>query len=70
MIHLQKFVERIRGGNARGGKDFTMPMSEAQGLAVDLTDLLLELRAYQQRAMAGQQEETVEIAVSGGSFKQ
>jgi len=70
MIHLQKFIDRVRGGNARGGKDFTMPLSEAQGLAADLTELLLELRAYQQRAIAGRQEETVEIAVSGGTFKQ
>jgi hypothetical protein len=69
MIHLQKFIDRVRGGNARGGKDFTMPLSEAQGLAADLTDLLLELRAYQQRAMAGRQDEVIEVKINGGGFK-
>jgi hypothetical protein len=70
MVHLQKFIDRVRGGNARGGKDFTMPLNEAQGVAADLTELLLELRAYQQRAIASRQDDVVEITVSGGSFKQ
>jgi ABC-type uncharacterized transport system auxiliary subunit len=46
-----------------------MPLSEAQGLAADLTDLLLELRAYQQRAMAGRQDEVIEVKINGGGFK-
>jgi len=69
MIHLQKFIDRVRGGNARGGKDFTMPLSEAQGVAADLTELLLELRAYQQRAITEKENDVIRITVDGGSFK-
>jgi hypothetical protein len=69
MLHLQKFVERIRGHEARGGKDFVMPMSDAKGMAADITQLLLELRTYQEQAIASKQDEVIQIQVAGGSFK-
>ena len=69
MLHLQKFVERMRGYDARGGKDFVMPMSDAKGMAADITQLLLELRVYQEQAIAGKQDEVIQIKVDGGGFK-
>jgi hypothetical protein len=68
MIHLQKFLERVRGGEARGGKDFIMPMSEAKGMHADLTELLLELRQLKEAKLA-QKEEIVEVKIGGGGFK-
>jgi len=56
MIHLQKFLERVRGGEARGGKDFIMPMSEAKGMHADLTELLLELRQLKEAKLAQKEE--------------
>jgi hypothetical protein len=67
MIHLQKFLERVRGGEARGGKDFIMPMSEAKGMHADLTELLLELRQLKEAKLA-QKEEVIEVKISGGKF--
>ena len=68
-IHLQKFIERVRGGEARGGRDFIMPMKDAKGMAADLTELLLELRQLKEAQLAAKQDEIVEIKLAGGSFK-
>lgn len=68
-LHLQKFIDRLRGFEARAGKDFVMPMADAKGVAADLTQLLLELRAYQEQAIAGKQDEVIQIKVDGGGFK-
>jgi hypothetical protein len=69
MLHLQKFIDRIRGHEARGAKDFIMPMIDAKGMAADLTQLLLELKTYQEQAIAGKEEEIIEVNINGGSFK-
>ena len=67
-IHLQKFIERVRGNDLRGGKDFVMPMKDAKGMAADLTELLLELRAFQTAILKEQQNQVLEIKIDGGKF--
>ena len=67
-IHLQKFIERVRGNDLRGGKDFVMPMKDAKGMAADLTELLLELRTLKEVALQPQKEEVIEVKISGGKF--
>ena len=67
-IHLQKFIERVRGNDLRGGKDFVMPMKDAKGMAADLTELLLELRSLKEVALQPQKEEVIEVKISGGKF--
>jgi len=67
-IHLQKFIERVRGNDARGGKDFVMPMKDAKGMAADLTELLLELRTLKESTLQSQKEEVIEVKISGGKF--
>jgi hypothetical protein len=69
MLHLQKFIERMRGHEARGSRDFTMPMADAKGMAADLTQLLLELKTYQELAIAAQQDEVIQVQIGGGGFK-
>jgi hypothetical protein len=68
MIHLQKFLDRVRGNDARGGKDFIMPMSEAKGMHADLTELLLELRLLKE-AKLSPKDEVIEVKIGGGGFK-
>lgn len=68
MIHLQKFLERVRGNDARGGRDFIMPMSEAKGMHADLTELLLELRLLKE-AKLSPKDEVIEVKIGGGGFK-
>ena len=67
-LHLNKFIERIRGHDARGAKDFVMPMADAKGMAADLTELLLELNQLKTDKLSGK-EEVIQISVSGRGFK-
>jgi len=67
-LHLQKFIERVRGHEARGVKDFVMPMIDAKGMAADLVELLLELRLSKQ-PKTSDKEEVIEVAITGGTFK-
>lgn len=67
-IHLQKFIDRIQGFEARGTKDFTMPMTDAKGMHADLTRILLELTALKEQAVAARNEEVISVNVEGGSF--
>lgn len=67
-IHLQKFIERVRANDSKGGKDFVMPMKDAKGMAADLTELLLELRAFQTAILKEQQNQVLEIKIDGGKF--
>lgn len=67
-IHLQRFVERLQGFEARGAKDFTMPIADAKGMHADLTRLLLELTALKESAVAAQNNNTVSIKMDGGTY--
>jgi hypothetical protein len=67
-IHLQKFIERIRGHEARGVKEFVMPIADAKGMAADLTELLLELNQLKTEKLTGPQE-VIQVQLAGGGFK-
>ena len=68
-LHLQKFVDRLRGFEARGAKDFVMPMSDAKDMHADITRLLLEIQDLrEQSAKSAEKEEVITIQMGGGSF--
>jgi len=67
-IHLQKFIERLQGFEARGAKDFIMPIADAKGMHADLTRLLLELTALKEAAVSNQDNEVITVKMDGGSF--
>jgi hypothetical protein len=67
-IHLQKFIDRLQGFEARGAKDFTMPLVDAKGMHADLTRILLELTALKEAAVLAQEDEIISVKVEGGSF--
>ena len=67
-IHLQKFVDRVRGAEARGSKDFTMSMTDAKDLHADITRLLIILQA-QHQSQTATKEPVFEVQVQGGTFK-
>ena len=68
-IHLHRFIDRLRGAEARGAKDFTMSISDAKDLHADITRLLVDLQNMRE-AMASQatQEEVIKVQVQGGTF--
>jgi hypothetical protein len=67
-LHLQKFVDRVRGHEARGAKDFVMTLTEAKDMHADITRLLLELHDLREQASKPQIEEVITVQVGGGSF--
>jgi len=68
-LHLQKFVDRVRGFEARGAKDFIMSMSDAKDLHADITRLLLEIHDLREKIMPKDtDDQVIKITVDGGSF--
>jgi hypothetical protein len=68
-VHLQRFVDRVRGFEARGAKDFTMSMSDAKDLHADVTRLLLELQTFKENALKEPKNEVVQVNMDGGTFR-
>ena len=67
-MHLQKFVDRVRGHEARGARDFVMTMAEAKDLHADITRLLLSLQTLQEQATKTNNAEVVQVEMQGGQF--
>ena len=67
-LYLNRFIERLQGFEARGAKDFIMPLSDAKGMHADLTQLLLELNSLKEAVVAAKQDEVITVQVGGGSF--
>jgi hypothetical protein len=67
-IHLQKFVDRVRGHEARGARDFVMSMTDAKDLHADITRLMLELHDLREQAVTTAEESVITVQVGGGSF--
>jgi hypothetical protein len=68
-IHLQKFVDRVRGFESRGAKDFIMSMADAKDLHADITRLLIDLQNLREQAASSAVEEVITVSMDGGSFK-
>ena len=67
MLHIQQFVDRILGNDARGMKDFTMSMTDAKNLHADITKMMAELIKLREKSEKSQ-EEVIKVQMSGGSF--
>lgn len=67
-IHLQKFVDRVRGYEARGARDFVMTMTEAKDLHADITRLLLQLQNLQEQTTKTNNNEVIQMEIGGGKF--
>ena len=68
-IHLQKFVDRVRGFEARGAREFTMSIQDAKDLHADITRMLIDLQMLRENAAAQAQEpEVVTVQMDGGAF--
>jgi len=44
MIHINRFIDRIKANEARSSTNFIMPMKDAKDLHADITKLLLLLQ--------------------------
>ena len=64
MIHIQRFIERLQGFDAKGAKDFSMPIKDAKDLHADITKLLLLLQNQQ----TAPTDPVIEVKLTGGQF--
>lgn len=69
MIHLQKFIDRVQGTEARGLRDMSIPLSDAKAMSAELTRILLELQSYREQIAAKSTEEVIQVSMDGGTFK-
>jgi hypothetical protein len=67
-LHIHKFIDRLRGSEARGSKDYIMSLTEAKDLHADITRLLLELETLRTSLAAAKKDEIITVEVGGGSF--
>ena len=67
-IHLQKFVDRVRGQESRGARDLVMTMNEARDLHADITRLLLVLQSLQEQQIKTANTDVLKVEIQGGSF--
>lgn len=67
-MHIEKFIERLQGFDARGAKDFIMPMRDAKGLHAELTRLLLNLERLQSQENSNNSPIVTDIEVNGQPF--
>lgn len=65
MIHISKFVDRIKSFEARGIRDFSMPIQDAKDLHADITKLLLQL----QNSPGQTTTEVIEVELRSPGFK-
>lgn len=71
MIHIQRFVERLQGFEARGTKDYSMPLKDAKDLHADITKLLLALETLRsnKNTSTPTNNDVITVEMTGGSFK-
>lgn len=68
MIHINRFVDKIKFFESNNSKDFIIPMHEAKNLHADITKLLLTLHEYQFMVSKDPQEETPTDGIDGGDW--
>ena len=69
MIHLQKFIDRVQGTEARGLRDMSIPLSDAKAMSAELTRILLELQSYREQIATKSSEQVIQVSMDGGTFK-
>jgi hypothetical protein len=65
-LHINRFIDNIKATESRGGRDVFLSLRVAKDLHGDITKLLLTLEGLRTQQ---QKQETIEVVVSGGSFK-
>jgi len=69
MLHINRFIDRLKAADARQQRDFTMSMSDAKDLHADITKILLALHTlHEQNTAAASTNPTLDLEVNGGTF--
>lgn len=69
-LHLRKFNDKVKLLNQSGQKQLVLTAQEAKSLHADILDVLAHC-SYQSKqiAMLQNQEQVIQVAIDGGTFK-
>lgn len=67
LLHINKFVDRLKVAEGRALRELTLSLSEARDLHADITRLLVIVQDLHEQKQANAAE-TVDLQVDGGSF--
>ena len=69
MLHINRFLDKLKAANDRNQRDLTMSIADARDLHADITKLLVVLQEQHDRALSSAQNNSVvNVEVAGGSF--
>ena len=66
-IHINRFVDSVKAHEARGQREFMMPMKDAKDLHADITKLLMAMVDLQDHQLA-QKEQVISVELGGRDF--
>jgi hypothetical protein len=67
-IHINRFVDSVKAHEARGQRDFIMPIRDAKDLHADITKLLLVITELQSQLLNAQKQEVITVELGGRDF--
>jgi hypothetical protein len=68
MIHINKFIDKIKFFEGRNSKDFIIPLSEAKNLHTDITKLLIAVHEQGETKRDDSASTNSNVSVSGGDW--
>jgi hypothetical protein len=67
-IHINRFVDSVKAHEARGQRDFIMPIRDAKDLHADITKMLLAITELQTQLLTAQKEQVITVELGSKDF--
>ena len=67
-LHINRFIDSVKAHEARGQRDFMMPIKDAKDLHADITKLLLAVTNLQTQLLDTQKQQTFTVELAGKDF--
>ena len=67
-IHINRFVDSVKAHEARGQRDFIMPIRDAKDLHADITKMLLAMTELQTQLLNAKKQEIITVELGGRDF--
>jgi hypothetical protein len=67
-LHINRFIDSVKAHEARGQRDFLMPLRDAKDLHADITKLLLTMTELQNRLLQLQKEQVITVELGSKDF--
>ena len=67
-IHINRFIDSVKAHEARGQRDFIMPIRDAKDLHADITKMLLAITELQTQLLTAQKEQVITVELGGKDF--